>query len=181
LSRLSSVLILLGAASVVLGLIAARATAKSDACASGEQPFAEVQIDTFPHIELEVARTSAEHERGLMDREWMAWDHGMLFVYTSPAREGYWMRNTLIPLSIAWLDQSGTILDIQDMEALDDTHVHYPGVGTLPITQFAPPSSVLPYWYALEMNKGWFADRGVGVGHQVQFCLGSNWQLAISN
>jgi uncharacterized membrane protein (UPF0127 family) len=175
-SRLSFVLILLGSASVLLGLVAARAAAgsgfSSDACANGGQASAEVQIDTFPRIDLEVARTSAEHERGLMDRDSMAWDHGMLFVYTSPAREGYWMRNTLIPLSIAWLDQSGTILDIQDMEALDDTHAHYPGVGTLPISQFVLPSNVLEYWYALEMNKGWFDSRGVGVGQQIQLCLG---------
>jgi uncharacterized protein len=157
---------------VLLAALAARAGAQQTAQPDcGGQPYAEVQIDGLPRLNLEVARTPAEHEKGLMDRDSLPPDNGMVFVYTQPAREGYWMRNTLIPLSIAWLDQNGTILDIQDMDALDDQHAHYPGAGTLPLSQ-APSVSVLAYYYALESNVGWFVNHGVGVGQQVALCLG---------
>ena len=116
---------------LLLAVLSPRVGAQSDC---GDQPYAEVQIEGLPHLNLEVARTPAEHERGLMDRDYLPPDDGMVFVYAQPAREGYWMRNTLIPLSIAWLDQNGTILDIQDMDALDDQHAHYPGVGSLPLS-----------------------------------------------
>ena len=158
------------AASLSLGVVSGAQVGAQDDC--GGQPYAEVQIEGSPRLNLEVARTPAEHERGLMDRDHLPLDDGMVFVYTSPAREGYWMRNTLIPLSIAWLDQAGTILDIQDMDALDDQNAHYPGVGALPLSQ-APAIPVLPYYYALETNVGWFAAHGVGVGQQVALCLGS--------
>jgi uncharacterized protein len=164
------VLITLLVAGLGLGLfVGAHAGAQEDC---GGQPYAEVQIDGSPRLNLEVARTPAEHERGLMDRDSLLADDGMVFVYTSPAREGYWMHNTLIPLSIAWIDQNGTILDIQDMDALDDQNAHYPGVGSLPLAQ-APSTPILPYYYALETNVGWFVNHGVGVGQQVVFCLGS--------
>ena len=119
------------------------------------QPTATVDIDTQPTLSLEIARTEAERERGLMFRESLPWDSGMLFVYTAPSQGGYWMRDTLIPLSIAWLDQDGTIVDIQDMQPQTDT-VHIPAA---------------PYWYALEVNQGWFAANGVGVGQRVRLCL----------
>lgn len=122
------------------------------------QPTARVDIDTQPTLSLEVARTEAEHEQGLMFRQSLPLDSGMLFVYTAPSQGGYWMHNTLIPLSIAWLGQDGTIVDIQDMQPQTDD-VHTP---------------VAPYWYALEVNQGWFAANGVGVGQRVQLCLGSS-------
>jgi uncharacterized membrane protein (UPF0127 family) len=162
---------LVGLCLLLLVGVAARARAQT-ASDCGGQPYAEVQIDGLPRLNLEVARTPAEHEKGLMDRDYLPPDNGMVFVYTQPAREGYWMRNTLIPLSIAWLDQNGTILDIQDMDALDDEHAHYPGVGSLPLSQ-VPPQPVLPYYYALETNVGWFANHGVGAGQVVALCLGS--------
>jgi uncharacterized membrane protein (UPF0127 family) len=75
------------------------------------------------------------------------------------------MYHTLVSLSIAWIDRDGTIVDIQDMPRLnnpDDVqdasrHVYNPRA---------------PYWYALEVNQGWFSDHGVGVGQQISFCLG---------
>ena len=164
--------------------VSAHVGAQSDQTDCGGQPYAEVQIDGLPRLSLEpvraadgqtragVARTPAQHEEGLMDVDDLPPDNGMVFVYTQPAREGYWMRNTLIPLSIAWLDQNGTILDIQDMDALDEQHAHYPGVGSLPLAQ-APAVPVLAYSYALETNVGWFANHGVGVGQQIALCLGS--------
>lgn len=135
------------------------ASAAEDAvgsCGDAAQPFAEVQIDTLPRINLELARTPEEHQVGLMFRESMPWDSGMLFVYDRQATEGYWMHNTLLPLSIAWIGREGTIVDIQDMQPLTDD-VHWPAE---------------PYWYALETNQGWFFENGVGVGQQIVFCLG---------
>jgi len=127
------------------------------ACGDSIAPYAEVQIDSYPYLWLELANTPETRQVGLMFRESLPSDSGMLFVYDRPAREGYWMRNTYVPLSIAWIDQDGVIVDIQDMQPLTD-EVHTPSA---------------PYWYALEANQGWFAENGVGVGHQVMFCLGS--------
>ena len=135
-------------------------------CGGASGSYAEVQIDTLPRIDLQVARTAQEHARGLMFVDYLPPDSGMLFVYTAPSREGYWMSNTLIPLSIAWIDQSGTIVDIQDMARLDD-----PSNEAEAARFVYTPSG--PYWYALEVNSGWFLQHGVGVGQQITFCLGA--------
>jgi uncharacterized membrane protein (UPF0127 family) len=143
-----------------------RAQTAVGACGDASAPYAEVQIDTYPRIDLELARTSQEHERGLMDRETLPTNGGMLFVYTFEAREGYWMYHTLLPLSIAWIDRTGTIVDIQDMARLNDPF----DVQEASRTVYNPAA---PYWYALEVNQGWFFEHGVGVGQQITFCLGA--------
>ena len=107
------------------------------ACAPSPTPYLQVQIDTAPQVQLELARTPQEHQVGLMFRDSLPPDSGMLFIYDHPATEGYWMRNTLIPLSIAFIDRDGTIVDIQDMQPLDEIDIHFPAA---------------PYWYALEVN-----------------------------
>src|SRR5262249_17957404 len=104
-------------------------------------------------------------ERGMMDREYLPPDSGMLFVYDHQAVEGYWMFHTLIPLSIAWIDRAGAIVDIQDMPRLNDPF----DVLEASRTVYSPAGA---YWYALEVNQGWFVENGVGVGQQVVFCLG---------
>ena len=103
-------------------------------------------------ITAEVADDSAERSVGLMFRKEMADDHGMLFVYDIPRELGFWMKNTYLPLSIAFIDASGTIISIQDMQPLDDTTIH---------------RSPKPALWALEMNQGWFAENGVEVGDTV--------------
>jgi uncharacterized membrane protein (UPF0127 family) len=100
-----------------------------------------------------------------MFRESMPPDSGMLFVYTSEARDSYWMYNTLIPLSIAFIDRDGTVVDILDMARLNNPS------DQSEAARFVYPSAA-PYWYALEMNSGWFLDHGVGVGQQITFCFG---------
>ncbi|MBN1883662.1 MAG: DUF192 domain-containing protein [Deltaproteobacteria bacterium] len=104
-------------------------------------------------ITAEVADNSSERSVGLMFRKEMADDHGMLFVYDLPRQLGFWMKNTYIPLSIAFIDASGTIVSIQDMQPLDDTTIH---------------RSPKPVVWALEMNQGWFAENGVDVGDTVR-------------
>ena len=101
-----------------------------------------------------------------MYREFLPPDSGMLFVYQADSREGYWMYHTLIPLSIAWIDRDGTIVDIQDMPRLNDPN----DVSEASRTVYTPAAS---YRYALEVNEGWFVQHGVGVGQQMLFCLGA--------
>ena len=138
-------------------------------CVDSPAPYAVVQIDTAPRVDLELARTSQERELGLMYRESLPTDSGMLFIYQAPSREGYWMYHTLIPLSIAWIGRDGTILDIKDMPRLDDPD----DMQAASQSVYGPDPSAPPYWYALEVNQGWFVDHGVGVGQQLLLCLGS--------
>jgi len=103
-------------------------------------------------IRVEVARTEKEKERGLMFRERMGKDEGMLFVYEREEMISFWMKNTRLPLSIAFIDKGGRIVDIQDMEPFSlETH-----------------PSAHPATYALEMNRGWFAREGIKVGDLVK-------------
>ena len=103
-------------------------------------------------IKVEVARTEKEKERGLMFRERMGKDEGMLFVYEREERLSFWMKNTRLSLSIAFIDKGGRIVDIQDMEPFSlETH-----------------RSASPARYALEMNRGWFAREGIKVGDLVK-------------
>jgi uncharacterized membrane protein (UPF0127 family) len=156
---------------VLAGLVAlpsggARAQAAVGQCGDPNAPYGQVQIDTYPQINLQLASTEAQREQGLMYVTDLPPDNGMLFVYDSPSRESYWMYHTLIPLSIAWIDRDGTILDIQDMPRLNDPN----DVQEASRTVYTP--AVTPYWYALEVNQGWFVQHGVGVGQQIVFCLG---------
>jgi uncharacterized protein len=136
------------------------------ACGDASAPYGEVQIDTFPRVNLQLARTEAEREQGLMYVDDLPPDSGMLFVYTSPSRESYWMYHTLLPLSIAWIDRDGTILDIQDMPRNNDPN------DVQEASQKVYTPAAVPYWYALEVNEGWFVQHGVGPGQQFVFCLG---------
>ncbi|MGQ9693816.1 MAG: DUF192 domain-containing protein [Thermodesulfobacteriota bacterium] len=103
-------------------------------------------------ILVEVARTDKEKARGLMFRSKLAENEGMLFIYEQNEILSFWMKNTFIPLSIAFIDREGTIVDMQDMEPFSlDTH-----------------RSARPAQYALEVNKGWFQKNGIKVGDAVK-------------
>ncbi len=99
-------------------------------------------------LQVEIADTDAERQRGLMERTALGENRGMLFVFDSEQTLSFWMKNTLIPLSVAYLDSEGRIVDIQDMQPLDET----------------PHPSAEPAQYALEVNQGFFEKRGVKVG-----------------
>ncbi len=101
-------------------------------------------------VEVEVADDMDEMQKGLMGRTALAEDAGMLFVYPEERELSFWMKDTLIPLSIAFMDDEGRIVDIQDMKALDDKPPHY--------------TSAEPARYALEVNEGFFDERDVEVG-----------------
>ncbi|BBL79904.1 hypothetical protein RxyAA322_17580 [Rubrobacter xylanophilus] len=105
-------------------------------------------------IRVEIADEPAEQRRGLMHRTALGENRGMLFVFDREQRLSFWMKDTLIPLSIAYIDSEGRIVDIQNMKPLDDDPPHY--------------VSARPARYALEVNRGFFEERGVEVGDTVE-------------
>lgn len=103
-------------------------------------------------LEVEVAADDRTRNFGLMYRSHLPSDQGMLFVYSSPTRICMWMKNTLIPLSVAFLDDDGRILNIEDMTPQsEESHC-----------------AVQPVRYALEMNQGWFAGHGLKAGDLIR-------------
>lgn len=103
-------------------------------------------------IHAEVARTDEQRAIGLMARKEMAPNAGMIFVFEQPAQQCFWMRNTLIPLSAAFVADDGTIVNIVEMQPLSD----------------ASHCSTKPVRYVLEMNKGWFDKRGLKAGSKLR-------------
>ncbi len=113
-------------------------------------PITNIKVGPHP-VAAEVAATPDQRTIGLMYRFSLPADHGMLFVFPEPQPLSFWMRNTYIPLSIAYIDVEGRILNVVEMAPRSDaTH---PSRGEA--------------LYALEMRKGWFADKGVGPGTRV--------------
>lgn len=102
-------------------------------------------------IKAEVATTPAQHERGLMFRDHLGANEGMVFIFDQPQAICMWMKNTLIPLSVAFMDEHGTIVNIEEMKAQTlDTHCAQKAVT-----------------YALEMNSGWFAKKNIKPGTMI--------------
>lgn len=102
----------------------------------------------FHRIEAEVAASDQNRQVGLMNRKAMPQQRGMLFVFMQNTTHCMWMRNTLIPLSVAFIDDEGYIINIEDMQPqTEDNHC-----------------ARQPARYALEMNLGWFAQRGIKPG-----------------
>jgi uncharacterized protein len=108
-----------------------------------------VQLNAGMHlIQAEVAADFATRAKGLMHRASLAPNAGMLFIFDEPAVQCMWMKNTLIPLSVAFIDEKGAIINIADMAPqTEDSHC-----------------ASRPARYALEMNRGWFAARGIQPG-----------------
>lgn len=102
-------------------------------------------------IHAEIAATPESRTIGLMNRQSLAANHGMLFVFEQANVQCFWMRNTLIPLSIAYLDADGTIVNLADMAPKSDqSHC-----------------SAKPVKFALEMEQGWFANKGLTAGKKI--------------
>jgi uncharacterized protein len=113
----------------------------------------EITIAVSGHkVTVEVAGTDPARMQGLMHRRILPDDRGMLFVFTEAALHGMWMMNTYIPLSVAFLDERGVIINIADMAPHSrDTH-----------------SAARPAKYALEVNRGWFRKRNIQAGARVE-------------
>ncbi|MDX6766551.1 MAG: DUF192 domain-containing protein [Candidatus Methylacidiphilales bacterium] len=132
------------------------------ACGSPSQPSSQAATTPLRTIDLtivdqtlktELALTPPEQEHGLMDRDSLPGDHAMLFVFDRPRRASFWMRNTRIPLSIAYLDARGAIVEIYDMQPFDETPI---------------PSLSAEICYALEVNQGWFRRHRITPGDIVK-------------
>jgi uncharacterized protein len=99
-------------------------------------------------IDAQVAQTPEQRQIGLMYREQMPAQEGMLFVFEQPGVQCFWMKNTLLPLTAAFVDDDGTIVNLADMKPQTlDSHC-----------------SAKPVRYVLEMNQGWFAKKGIKAG-----------------
>lgn len=110
-------------------------------------------------VQLEVADSHQERKKGLMGRTELGQQEGMLFTfdYERGPRSGFWMYKTLIPLDIAYLDQQGQIVSIRNMHPC-------PAVDGTNCPSYAAGKS---YWYAVEMNAGYFADRNIHPGDRL--------------
>jgi uncharacterized membrane protein (UPF0127 family) len=103
-------------------------------------------------LKAEVAADNNTRTVGLMNRFSLQPDHGMLFVFAQSQPLAFWMKNTYVPLSIAYIDAQGVILNILDMKPHDEST--HPSAGAA--------------LYALEMKQGWFKDRGIVAGNRVE-------------
>jgi uncharacterized membrane protein (UPF0127 family) len=103
-------------------------------------------------LDVEVAATQTDRVRGLSQRRTLSENRGMLFVFVDPALHVMWMRDTHVPLSVAFLDEQGVIINIENMEP--DTRVRHPAAR--------------PAKYALEVNRGWFDRHGIRPGMRVE-------------
>lgn len=140
--------------SAPLGLLAAAllAAACGDAPAGPAPPCDPGPADVIcvggNALTVEIADDPGERSTGLMNRDSLPEDHGMLFVFPRPDTLGFFMKDTTIPLDLAYLDADGVIFQIEAMEPLSEEVVRSDGLAL----------------YALEVNRGWFAGHGVGVG-----------------
>lgn len=114
------------------------------------EPLLELRVGDSA-LRAEYARSPAERERGLMERTELAADRGMLFRFDEVRRHCLWMKNTPLPLSAAFMDAQGRIVDMIDLQPQDRTI----------------RCSSEPARYALEVNQGWFRQRALNVGAQV--------------
>jgi hypothetical protein len=103
-------------------------------------------------IRAEVADTLAARMRGLMHRRSLGENEGMLFVFEEAGIQCMWMKNTLIPLAVAFLDERGRVINVAEMKPHDETS----------------HCAERPARYALEMNRGWFSERGIKPGFAIR-------------
>ena len=134
------------------------------ACASGNpatsgscpQDRANVSFSKDAQLRVQVAADDASRQRGLMGVTDLPENHGMAFTWTSPTDTTFWMKDTLIPLSIAFVDQEGKVITISEMTTCTAD----------PCTTYAADG---PYTMAIEANANWFEDHGVAVGDQATY------------
>lgn len=136
-----------------IGLCMAATSLPSGAWAQDRaQQLPTVMLGAGMHnIKAEVAQTPQEHEIGLMHRTGMGANEGMIFMFDRPGKQCFWMKNTLIPLSVAFVADDGTVVNVDEMkpQTLD------------------PHCSTKPVRFVLEMNTGWFAKRAIKEGFKL--------------
>ena len=120
---------------------------------NGPQQLPAIKLAAGMHvIRAELAQTPEQRSTGLMFRQSMATNDGMLFAFEAPGQQCFWMKNTLLPLSVAFIGDDGSVVNIEQMKPQTlDSHC-----------------SAKPVRYVLEMNEGWFAKRGIKPGMKLQ-------------
>jgi uncharacterized membrane protein (UPF0127 family) len=140
-------------AAIGIGAAVAAGVVGLSSAPAGADPLLTYPLKIKGHIlRAEVAASEEEKRTGLMFRRNLGENSGMLFVYEREGRWAMWMKNTYLPLSVAFIDRDGRIINIEDM---------------LPLTEDAHQAAG-PAKYALEVNQGWFANRGIGKGDRIQ-------------
>lgn len=133
-----------------LGSLAAAIALLALPVAHAQLKVADLSVGMF-RIQAEVADNQSARMTGLMNRKSMPQHAGMLFVFEQPARHCFWMKNTFLPLSIAFIDDAGKIVNIADMQPqTEDSHC-----------------AEKPVRFALEMNQGWFKSKAISAGATV--------------
>ena len=135
---------------LVSSFVATGVPASSFAQVNKNLPVIDLTIKTSK-LKAEVAADNNTRSTGLMNRFSLATDHGMIFVFAQSEPLAFWMRNTFVPLSIAYIDSKGMIVNIVDMKPQDEST--HPSAG--------------PAMFALEMKQGWFKERGIVAGDKV--------------
>ena len=134
-------------------VLAACAFSTASPAQDGPQKLAAIRLSAGMHvIQAELAQSPDERSIGLMFRKTMATNDGMLFTFEQPGQQCFWMKNTLLPLSAAFIAEDGSVVNIEDMKPQTlDSHC-----------------SAKPVRFVLEMNAGWFAKRGIKPGTKLQ-------------
>ncbi|MEZ5404740.1 MAG: DUF192 domain-containing protein [Verrucomicrobiia bacterium] len=117
-------------------------------CSSHQEALQILKIDQ-KELKIELADSPQEWAKGLMYRKTLPENQGMLFAFPQARRASFWMQNTYVPLSIAFINREGEILEIHDMQPLDATPIQ---------------SLSSDIWFALEVNQGWFERNGIEAG-----------------
>lgn len=149
---------------IIIGILALLTTGAAAETALPEVTYKQgtvtiAQSFRLVRLQVEVADTPASRAQGLMHRRHLDEDAGMLFIFEATSRGGFWMKNTLIPLSIAFIDEKWVIVDIKDMKVAKD-----PKDGPFTIYE-----SAKPYRYALEVNEGFFTRSRITAGAKVRY------------
>ena len=110
---------------------------------------------TEAKLHVEIADDTDERRQGLMGVEHLPADQGMAFVWPEPADSTFWMKDTLVPLSIAFVDETGQVIDVLDMQPCEEDPCPRYGIDE-------------PYVLAVEANLGWFDDHGVDTGNPAE-------------
>jgi uncharacterized membrane protein (UPF0127 family) len=137
---------------LVFAALVAGSPARAQGDAGQPQRLQAITLTAGMHnIRAELALTPDQRQKGLMYRRDLGTHEGMLFVFDAPSPQCFWMKNTPTPLTIAFLDDDGSIVNLADMKPFDE----------------ASHCSARPVRFVLEMNQGWFAKRGVKAGFKL--------------
>lgn len=154
-----------GAASVTASATTKTQAVQNATNASNTIPISDSPTEAQPKLRMiklwlgpeelvtEIAASEKEIMTGMMFRTKMAENEGMIFIFAGPRQVAFWMRNTLIPLSCAYIDPEGVILEEHDMKPKDETPI---------------PAASNRIQYVLEVNQGWFQRHNIAVGTQIR-------------